>query len=132
MNVKYEKEWSEQEQQGKESEEAWKQALAAFKEQALRLQSVSQEAYEIYSKKAMVALKETSERLQIESDKARYDLTVIVQELGEESKQYIENSPEPVKEVIETFVSATDSVKDLSEFRDFHFGVPYGKHLINW
>lgn len=32
-----------------ESEEAWKQALATFKEQAYRMQNVSQEAYEVYS-----------------------------------------------------------------------------------
>ncbi|KAB1216227.1 hypothetical protein CJ030_MR4G023930 [Morella rubra] len=32
----------------KDSEEAWKQVLDSFKEQALKMQSISQEAYESY------------------------------------------------------------------------------------
>ncbi|KAL8154396.1 hypothetical protein V2J09_012156 [Rumex salicifolius] len=133
LDVEYENEKRGQEEQGKESEEAWERALAGFKEQALRLQSVSQEAYEVYSKKAMVALKETAVQLKIEADKARYDLTIMAQELGEDGKLYMaqaaENSPEPVKDVVETFAYATDNVKDVSEVRDFYIGIPYGAIL---
>ncbi|XP_052172432.1 protein FATTY ACID EXPORT 3, chloroplastic isoform X2 [Diospyros lotus] len=113
-----------------ESQEAWKQALASFKEQALKMKSVSQEAYELYSKKAMVILKENSEQLKIQAEKARYDLSVIAKEISEESKEYLstaaESSPEPVKDIIETFASSTDDVKEISEVRDFYLGIPYG------
>ncbi|KAH9608321.1 hypothetical protein KSS87_022728 [Heliosperma pusillum] len=95
------------EQAGKASQEAWDQVLASFKEQALKLQSVSQEAYEVYSKKAVV-------------------------ELVEDSRQYLavaaENSPEPVKDVVETFASAED-LDDVSKVQDFYVGIPYGTIL---
>lgn len=115
-----------------ESEEAWKQALATFKEQALRMQSVSQEAYDVYSKKAMVILKETSEQLKIQADKAREDLTVVAKEISDEGKEYLvtaaKNSPQPVKEIVETYSSSTDDVdlKEITSIRDFHLGIPYG------
>ncbi|KAB1203351.1 hypothetical protein CJ030_MR8G016496 [Morella rubra] len=37
-----------------DSEEAWKQVLDSFKEQALKMQSISQEAYESYHLVKMV------------------------------------------------------------------------------
>ncbi|KAL5738959.1 hypothetical protein ACOSP7_027909 [Xanthoceras sorbifolium] len=115
-----------------ESEEAWKQALASFKEQALKMQSVSQEAYEIYSKKAMVVLKETSEQLKIQAEKAREDLTVVVKEISEEGKEYLtaaaKNSPQ-LKEVVETYSSSTDDLNEFTNIRDFHLGIPYGLFL---
>lgn len=114
---------------GEASQEAWEQALASFKEQALKLQSVSQEAYEVYMKKAVVTLKDTSEKLKIQADQARQDLSVMTKELSEESRQYLataaENSPEPVKDVVETFASARD-LDDVSKVRDFYIGIPYG------
>ncbi|KAL4572572.1 hypothetical protein LXL04_019352 [Taraxacum kok-saghyz] len=114
-----------------ESEEAWKQTLASFKEQALKMLNVSQEAYEVYLKKATVVLKETSEQLKIQADKASADLSVIAKELGEEGKVYLsaaaENSPEPVKDIVETFASSsTDDLKDVSKVLDFYVGIPYG------
>ncbi|GAV70392.1 Tmemb_14 domain-containing protein [Cephalotus follicularis] len=113
-----------------ESEEEWKQALAAFKEQALKIQNVSLEAYEIYSKKAMVILAETSERLKIQADKAREDLSVVAKEISEEGKEYLssaaQNSPESVKEVFDTFSNSTPDLSDISQVRDFYLGVPYG------
>lgn len=118
-----------------ESEEAWKQALATFKEQALKMQSVSQEAYEVYSKKAMVVLKETSEQLKIQADKAKEDLTVVAKEISEEGKVYLtsaaKNSPEPVKEIVETYSSSTENVDfhEIDSFRDFHLGIPYGMYV---
>ncbi|GAB4833127.1 hypothetical protein Ancab_031373 [Ancistrocladus abbreviatus] len=119
--------------QDEESEEAWEQVLASFREQAMKLQSVSQEAYEVYSKKALVVLKETAERLKIEADEARNDLNIITKEIGEEGKQYLatvaENSPESVKDVIETFAYSTDDLNDISKVRDFYIGIPYGALL---
>lgn len=113
-----------------ESEEAWKETLASFKEQALKMQSISQQAYEEYSKKAMVILKETSEQLKIQADKAREDLTVIAKEISEEGKMYLstaaENSPEGVKDIVETFSSSTDDLNEISKVRDFYIGIPYG------
>ncbi|KAL5550589.1 hypothetical protein UlMin_000765 [Ulmus minor] len=113
----------------KESQEAWKEALASFKEQALKVQSVSQEAYEIYSKKALVILKETSEQLKIQADKARIDLNQVAQEISEEGKEYLstaaENSPETVKEIVET-ITSSDDFSDMSRVTDYRVGIPYG------
>ncbi|KAH9736965.1 protein fatty acid export 3 [Citrus sinensis] len=113
----------------KESEEAWKQTLAAFREQAIKMQSVSQEAYEIYSKRATAILTETAEQLKIEAEKARKDLTVVAKELSEDGKKYLteatENNPE-VKEIVETFTLPTEDVKEFSTLRDFYLGIPYG------
>lgn len=117
-----------------ESQEAWKQALDTFKEQALKLQGVSQEAYELYSKKAIVVLKDTSEQLKIQADKARHDLSEVAKEITEEGKEYLsaatENSPD-VKEIVETFTSPDDdlSLNNVSGVRDFYVGIPYGKRL---
>ncbi|XP_030489693.1 protein FATTY ACID EXPORT 3, chloroplastic isoform X2 [Cannabis sativa] len=112
-----------------ESQEAWREALASFKEQALKIQSVSQEAYEVYSKKALVILKETSEQLKIQADKAKDDLSEIVKEISEDGKDYLstaaEQSPE-VKEIVETFTSSTDDLSDISKIHDFRVGIPYG------
>lgn len=112
-----------------ESQEAWKQALDTFKEQALKVQGVSQEAYELYSKKAVVILKDTSEQLKIHADKAKHDLSVVAKEITEEGKEYLssaaENSPE-VKEIVETFTSPEDDLSNVSGVRDFYVGIPYG------
>ncbi|XWS35418.1 hypothetical protein CRYUN_Cryun21dG0124600 [Craigia yunnanensis] len=119
-----------------ESNEAWKQALETFKEQALKMQSVSQEAYEIYSKKALVTLKETSEQLKIQAEKAKNDLTEIAKEISEEGKVYLstaaENSPPEVKEIVETFSSSANDFNDVSKVLDFHVGIPYGFILSVW
>ncbi|GFP87411.1 hypothetical protein PHJA_000884800 [Phtheirospermum japonicum] len=113
-----------------DSQEAWQQALESFKQQALKMQSISKEAYELYSEKAIVILKETSENLKIQAEKARQDLSVVAKEIAEESKEYLataaENSPEPVKDIVETFASSTDELNDVSKVRDFYVGIPYG------
>ncbi|GAU30016.1 hypothetical protein TSUD_161020 [Trifolium subterraneum] len=112
-----------------ESQEAWKQALDTFKEQALKVQGVSQEAYEVYSKKAVVILKDTADQLKIHADKAKQDLSVVAKEITEEGKEYFssatENSPE-VKEIVETFTSPDDDLSNVSGVRDFYVGIPYG------
>ncbi|CAM8964709.1 unnamed protein product [Rhodiola kirilowii] len=124
---------SEPEVEKEESQEEWKQALSSFKEQALKMQSVSQEAYELYSIKATVILKETSERLKIQADKASQDLGVVLNEISEESKVYFanaaENSPEPVKEIVETYASSTEELSSFEQLKDFHVGIPYGAGL---
>lgn len=129
-DVELEKDKKDLKTEAEESEEAWKQTLASFKEQAMQVKAVSQEAYEVYSKKAMIILKETSEKLQIQAEKAREDLTVVAKEISEESKEYLataaENSPEPVKDIVETFASSADELSDVSKVRDFYVGVPYG------
>lgn len=129
-DVELEKDKKDLKTEAEESEEAWKQTLASFKEQAMQVKAVSQEAYEVYSKKAMIILKETSEKLQIQAEKAREDLTVVAKEISEESKEYLataaENSPEPVKDIVETFASSADELSDISKVRDFYVGIPYG------
>lgn len=129
-DVEVEKEKRDPKEEIEASDEAWKETLAAFKEQALKMQSMSQEAYDVYSKKALVVLKDTSEKLKIQAEKARQDLSVIATEISEESKEYLsnaaENSPVPVKDIVETFASSTDELNDVSKMRDFYLGIPYG------
>lgn len=129
-DVEVEKEKRDLKEEVEASDEAWKETLAAFKEQALKMQSISQEAYDVYSKKALVVLKDTSEKLKIQAEKARQDLSVIATEISEESKEYLsnaaENSPVPVKDIVETFASSTDELNDVSKMRDFYLGIPYG------
>lgn len=137
QNIEVEKQKDAFEAGAEESQEAWKEALASFKEQALKMQSVSQEAYEVYSKKAMVILQETSEQLKIQADKTRHDLTVLAKEISEEGQEYLstaaEQSPEPVKDIVETFASSKNELKDISKVQDFHLGIPYGmKSLDIW
>lgn len=111
-----------------ESEEAWKQTLALFKEKALVMQSVSQEAYEQYSTKAAVVFKEASEQLKIQAEKAKQDLSVIAKEVSEEGREYLSKAAEnpSVKDVVETFASSTEDLDEISEVRDFYLGIPYG------
>ncbi|KAK1351681.1 protein FATTY ACID EXPORT 3, chloroplastic [Heracleum sosnowskyi] len=97
------KEKSDVNVEANESEEAWKQTLALFKEKALVMQSVSQEAYEQYSKKAAVVFKEASEQLKVQAEKAKQDLSVIAKEVSEE-----------------------EDLDEISEVRDFYLGIPYG------
>ncbi|KAJ7961072.1 protein FATTY ACID EXPORT 3, chloroplastic [Quillaja saponaria] len=128
--IEVEKEQDEHKLGSVESQEAWKQALDSFKEQALKIQSVSQEAYELYSKKAIVILQDTAEQLKIQTDKATHDLSVVAKEISEEGKEYLslaaEHSPEPVKEIVETFTSSTDNLNEISSVHDFYIGIPYG------
>ncbi|XP_015057588.1 protein FATTY ACID EXPORT 3, chloroplastic-like [Solanum pennellii] len=132
-DVELEKDNNDLKEEAEAQEEAWKQTLASFKEQAMKVQAVSQEAYEVYSDKAMIILKETSEKLKIQADKAREDWTIIAKEISEESKEYLttaaEKSPEPVKDIVETFVSSADELNDVSKVQDFYVGIPYGTLL---
>jgi len=112
-----------------ESQEAWKQALETFKEQAERLQGVSQDAYKLYSEKASVILKETTEQLTVLADKTKHELSTAAKEITDEGKEYLssaaESSPE-VKDIVETFTTPSDDIQKLSGLRDFYVGLPYG------
>ncbi|KZV41095.1 hypothetical protein F511_14071 [Dorcoceras hygrometricum] len=116
-----------------ESHVVWQQILKSFKEQSLKLQSVSKEAYKVYSEKAIILLQETSGKLHIRAEKARLDLNVIAKEISEESRQYLataaDNYPEPVKDIVDTFASSQDGLSDVSTVRDFYVGIPYGTVL---
>ncbi|ONK61775.1 uncharacterized protein A4U43_C08F33460 [Asparagus officinalis] len=115
------------------AEEEWKKALEIFKEEAIKMKAMSEEAYEVYSKQAIVMLNKTSETLKIQAEKARQDLNVIANQISEEGKVYLskaaEESPEPIKDVVETFASSTNELKEISAVRDFHLGIPYGAFL---
>lgn len=112
-----------------ESQEAWKQALDTFRKQAVKFQGTSQEAYELYSKKAVVILKDTTDQLKVLADKTKNELIVVAKEITDEGKGYFstaaESSPE-VKDIVETFTSPSDDIQKLSGVRDFYVGVPYG------
>lgn len=99
-----------------ESEEARKQTLRSFKEQTSKMRSISRE----FSNKALVIMKDTSERLKIHADKARDDLSEIAISIADE------NSPEPVQEIVKTFHLLAFGPSDVVEIHDFHVGIPYG------
>eukprot|EP00262_Sarcandra_glabra_P007921 TRINITY_DN21035_c0_g1_i1.p1 TRINITY_DN21035_c0_g1~~TRINITY_DN21035_c0_g1_i1.p1 ORF type:complete len:356 (-),score=56.18 TRINITY_DN21035_c0_g1_i1:252-1220(-) len=115
-----------------EIQEAWQHTLESFKEQAIKMQSVSQEAYVLFSKNAMIILKQTSEQLKIQADKAKHDLGIVAKEISIEGREYLsdvaKNSPDSVKDIVETFTS-TDELKEISEVHDFYLGIPYGAFL---
>ncbi|XP_010529223.1 PREDICTED: protein FATTY ACID EXPORT 3, chloroplastic-like [Tarenaya hassleriana] len=131
--VEVEKEKSDIDAEDEASKKAWEQALASFKVQVLKMQSVWVEAYNVNSQKAMVVLKETSEQLRTQAEKAKEDLGAIAKEIGADGKEHIlkaaEDSPADVKEVIEAFASV-DDLKDVSQVEDFHIGIPYGLILF--
>lgn len=98
------------------------------------MRGVSQEAYDIYSQRALVILKEASENMKIQSDQARDDLSKLADVISQEGKQYLSaaarNSPESMKDIAETFASSPDELKDVSDVRDFYPGIPYGMHQV--
>ncbi|PKU78076.1 protein FATTY ACID EXPORT 3, chloroplastic isoform X1 [Dendrobium catenatum] len=115
------------------SQEAWKQTLESFKEEAKKMKGISQEVYDLYSKKAIALLEETSEVLKIQAEKTRHDLGIIAKEISQEGQVYLStaavNSPESVKDIVETFASLPNELKQGSTVRDFHLGIPYGALL---
>ncbi|EOA27448.1 hypothetical protein CARUB_v10023584mg [Capsella rubella] len=115
------------------SQEAWKQTLESFKEQVSKMQSVSSEAYSVNSQKAMRVLKETSEQLRIQAEKAKEELGTKAKVVSEEGREIImkaaEDSPSDVKEIVEAFAS-TEDLKDVDQANDFHVGIPYGLTLL--
>ncbi|WOK96716.1 protein FATTY ACID EXPORT 3, chloroplastic-like isoform X2 [Canna indica] len=124
-------EHSEAEVKGGSSEDAMKEALERIKTEATKIKAVSEEAYEVYSKKAMEILMETSAKLKIQAGKAQANLSIVAQEISEEGKEYLsaaaKNSPDTVREILEIYASA--DFKNLSSVRDFYLGIPYGCFL---
>ncbi|XP_014497705.1 protein FATTY ACID EXPORT 3, chloroplastic [Vigna radiata var. radiata] len=112
-----------------ESQEAWKQTLDTFREQAEKFRGVSQDAYELYSKKAGVILKDTTVQLKVLADKTKHELSTAAKEITDEGKEYLsaaaESSPE-VKDIVDTFTTPSDDIHKLSGLRDFYVGLPYG------
>ncbi|XP_049936977.1 protein FATTY ACID EXPORT 3, chloroplastic-like isoform X2 [Nymphaea colorata] len=132
-DAEVEKMKNELEKQSEESQEAWKSTIESFKEQAAKMKDMSEEAYELYSKKAMVVFKDFSEQVKVQTEKARKDMSLIAEEVTTEGREYLssamENPPEPVKEIVETFTSEGAELKKISEVRDFFLGIPYGALL---
>ncbi|XP_008792238.2 protein FATTY ACID EXPORT 3, chloroplastic-like [Phoenix dactylifera] len=130
--IEVEKETDNVEIKADDSQEALKQSLEYVKAEAMKVKDMSQEAYEVYSKKAAEILLEASEKLKIQAGKAQNDLSVIAKELGEEGKEYLnttaKNYPDSVKDILETFTSYSE-LKKISEVRDYHIGIPYGTSL---
>ncbi|TQD78320.1 hypothetical protein C1H46_036125 [Malus baccata] len=121
-DIEVEDENSNAKPKSEESEEAWKQTLGSFKEQTLKMRSLSRE----FSKKALVIMKDTSEQLKIHADKAR-DLSGIANEISERFITIAEaNSPEPVREIVEAYHISTIDPNDVAKVRDFRVGIPYG------
>lgn len=115
------------------SEEEWQKRLDSLKEQGLKMQSASQEVYELYSERAKVILVETSKQLKVQSDMASQRLNELVKTVSEDGKEYLssaaEKSPEPMKDIVETFISSADDLDKFYKVRDFHLGIPYGMCL---
>ncbi|XP_018681132.2 protein FATTY ACID EXPORT 3, chloroplastic isoform X2 [Musa acuminata AAA Group] len=124
---------SDAELNARAAQDQWKEALEHFKTEALKVKAVSEEAYGVYSKKAMEILMDTSEKLKIQADKAQQDLSIIAKEISQEGNKYLaaaaKNSPDSVKEILETYASV-DELKHISSIRDFYFGIPYGSFLV--
>ncbi|KAI3957614.1 hypothetical protein MKW92_027778 [Papaver armeniacum] len=134
VEIDEEKEKSGVEVGAEESEEAWKHMLETFIEQALKMQDISQEAYELFSKRAAVILKETSEKLKIQAEKSSLDLSRLAKDISVEGKEYLstvaEKSPEQVKDIVETFAtSSADDWKNVEKVPHFFLGIPYGAFL---
>nr|CAB3478690.1 unnamed protein product [Digitaria exilis] len=120
---------SKEEIKPEEAQEAWKVMLDQFKAEALRMQALSTQAYEVYSKKTREVLLEAAEKLKIQTDKAQKDLSVIAAEVSQEGQEYLtiaaRNSPDSIKDIMTTF-RALGKLKWPSEYEDYHVGIPFG------
>ncbi|XP_062224697.1 protein FATTY ACID EXPORT 3, chloroplastic-like isoform X2 [Phragmites australis] len=115
-----------------EAQEAWKVMLEQFKAEALRMQALSMQAYDVYSKRTREVLLEASEKLKIQADKAQKDLSVMATEVRQEGQEYLmmaaQNSPDSIKDITETF-RALGSLSWPSQYKDYHVGIPFGTFL---
>ncbi|KAL5229028.1 hypothetical protein ABZP36_017293 [Zizania latifolia] len=115
-----------------EAQEVWKEMLKQFKGEALRMQTLTLQAYDVYSQRTREVLLEASEKLKIQADKAQKDLALIAAEVGEEGQEYLklaaQNSPDSIKDIRETF-SSLGKLNGLSEYQDYHVGIPFGTFL---
>ncbi|CAO2195083.1 unnamed protein product [Urochloa humidicola] len=123
---------SKEEIKPEEAQEAWKVMLEQFKAEALRMQALSVQAYDVYSKRTREVLLEAAEKLKIQADKAQKDLSVIATEVGQEGQEYLmmaaRNSPDSIKDITMTF-RALGKLNWPSEYEDYHVGIPFGTFL---
>lgn len=116
-----------------EAQEAWKVILEQFKAEALRMQALSMQAYDVYSKRTREVLLEASEKLKIQADKAQKDLSVIATEVSQEGQEYLNmaarNSPDSIKDITATF-RALGRLNWPSEYEDYHVGIPFGMSMF--
>ncbi|CAO1944614.1 unnamed protein product [Urochloa humidicola] len=126
------KDTSKEEIKPEEAQEAWKVMLEQFKAEALRMQALSMQAYDVYSKRTREVLLEAAEKLKIQADKAQKDLSVIATEVGQEGQEYLamaaQNSPDSIKDITMTF-KALGKLNWPSEYEDYHVGIPFGTFL---
>jgi mitochondrial fission protein ELM1 len=107
--------------------------LEQFKAEALRMQALSMQAYDVYSKRTREVLLEASEKLKIQADKAQKDLSVIAAEVSQEGQEYLtmaaRNSPDSIKDITTTF-RALGKLNWPSEYEDYHVGIPFGMSMF--
>ncbi|VAH81083.1 unnamed protein product [Triticum turgidum subsp. durum] len=127
-----EKETEKIEIEPEEAQEVWREMLKQFKAEAIRMQALTTQAYDVYSKRAREVLLEASEKLRIQADKAQKDLTIIAAEVGEEGQEYLQlaakNSPDSIKDITET-INAVGNLNGPSEYKDYHVGISFGTLL---
>jgi hypothetical protein len=115
-----------------EAQEAWKVMLEQFKAEALRMQALSMQAYQVYSKRTREVLLEASQKLKIQAETAQNDLTVIAVEVGQEGQEYLrmaaQKSPDSIKDITDTF-SAFSRLSFPSQYKDYHVGIPFGMSI---
>ncbi|KAI3847675.1 hypothetical protein MKX03_008853 [Papaver bracteatum] len=95
---------------------------------SFEMQDISQEAYELYSKKAAVILKETSEKLKIQAEVSGLDFSRLAKDISVEGKEYLstvaEKSPKKVKDIVETFAtSSADDWKNADKVPHFFLDI---------
>lgn len=124
----------ELEKQAEESKAAYNDAVDALKEETLKVQDSAKTAFDPAAEKAIEVLRDTTEKLKEEAEKARALLTATALETAELGKSNLnllaENAPDgPIKEVAESAVNAhlSEKTKQGAKIHDFCLGIPYGK-----
>ncbi|CAO2146725.1 unnamed protein product [Urochloa humidicola] len=127
------KDTSKEEIKPEEAQEAWKVMLELFKVEALRMQALLMQAYDVYSKRTREVLLEAAEKLKIQADKAQKDLSVIAMEVSQKGQEYLmmvaQNSPNSIKDITMTF-KALGKLNWPSKYEDYHVGIPFGRRQL--
>ncbi|KAG6543372.1 hypothetical protein Mapa_015286 [Marchantia paleacea] len=136
-DVKVEEVAQELEKQAEESKAAYNEAVDALKEETLKVQDSAKTAFDPTAEKAIEVLRDTTEKLKEEAEKARALLTATALETAELGKSNLnllaENAPDgPIKEVAESAVDAhlSEKTKQGAKIHDFCLGIPYGGMLV--
>ncbi|KAL2634975.1 hypothetical protein R1flu_006454 [Riccia fluitans] len=136
--VKVEEAAKEVQEQAEKSKAAYSEAVDAVKDEALRVEESGKSAFDpAAAEKAIEVLRDTTEKLKEEAEKARAILTATALETAELGKTNLnllaEAAPEgPIKEVAETAVNAhlSETPKTGAKIHDFCLGIPYGGMLV--